>query len=216
MKKDNILTTIVFTFTVILIFIVTRDFFLDFNSNYKYIGGFIKFFFLASIGDFIALRIKSHKWKVPTHIFIKGLVWGMIGVVIVAMFIIYPNGVELLQEKNILPFEGNDFFFALFVSITMNFTFAPVMMAFHRVSDTYLNMRIINKEVTIKEVINEINWRQFLNFTIVKTIPLFWIPAHTVTFLLPEEYRIIFAAILGIFLGLILGIFSNKNKNTLI
>jgi len=30
--------------------------------------------------------------------------------------------------------------------------------------------------------------------------------------LLPEQYRIIFAAVLGIFLGLLLGLFNSKNK----
>ena len=58
--------------------------------------------------------------------------------------------------------------------------------------------------------IKEINWDQFIRVIVFKTIPLFWIPAHTITFLMPIEYRVIFAAILGIFLGLILGVFSNK------
>ena len=212
MKKDYIISFSVFIFTMILIFLVTRDFFLDFAGDYKLLGGFIKFFFLASIGDFIALRIKSKKWLIPNYIFIKALVWGLIGVVIVLMFEIYPVGVESLQSKNILPFEGNTFFFALFVSIIMNFTFAPTMMAFHRVSDTYLNMRFENKDLKISDSIEFINWRQFISFTVFKSIPFFWVPAHTITFLLPEEYRIIFAAILGIFLGLILGIFNNTKK----
>ena len=198
--------------TLLLVFFVTRDFFLDFYSDYKIFGGFIKFFLLASIGDFIALRIKSKQWKVPNYMFLKALVWGFIGITIVLMFTIYPVGVELLQTNNILPFEGNTFFFALFVSVIMNFTFAPTMMAFHRVSDTYLNMRFINKETTIGSSIDEINWRQFISFTVFKSIPLFWVPAHTITFLLPEEYRVIFAAVLGIFLGLILGVFRNKKE----
>ena len=212
MKKDYRVSFSILVLTVLLVFIVTRDFFLDFASDYKILGGFIKFFFLASIGDFIALRIKSKEWKIPIYIFIKALVWGFIGIVIVLMFVIYPAGIEILQEENILPFEGNTFFFALFVSIIMNFTFAPTMMAFHRVTDTYLNLRKDNKKITISESIESINWRQFINFTVFKSIPFFWVPAHTITFLLPEEYRIIFAAILGIFLGLILGIFSNNSK----
>ena len=212
MKKDYLISFGVFLVTLILIFIVTRDFFLAFAGDYKILGGFIKFFFLASIGDFIALRIKSKEWKIPSYIFVKAFIWGLIGISIVLMFVIYPLGVETLQDKNILPFEGNTFFFALFISVIMNLTYAPTMMAFHRVSDTFLNMRNGSKETTINDAIDSINWKQFINFTIFKSIPLFWIPAHTITFLLPEEYRIIFAAILGIFLGLILGLFSDKNK----
>ena len=211
MKKDYIISIIVFVLTSVLIFVVTRDFFLDFANEYKLLGGFIKFFVLASIGDFIALRIKSKEWQIPSYILLKAVVWGLIGVVIVLMFTIYPIGIETLQEQKILPFEGNSFFFALFVSVIMNYTFAPTMMAFHRVTDTFLNMRKNNKHVSIKESIGSVNWKEFINFTIFKTIPFFWIPAHTITFILPEEYRIIFAAILGIFLGLILGVFNNKN-----
>ena len=37
-----------------------------------------------------------------------------------------------------------------------------------------------------------------------RTIPLFWIPAHTFTFLLPPELRILFAAFLSVALGAIL------------
>lgn len=210
MKKDYLISLIVLLVTLSLIFIVTRDFFLNFASDYKILGGFTKFFVLATIGDFIAIRIKNKKWEVPSYILVKAFVWGLIGVSIVLMFTIYPVGIQSLQNNNVLPFDGNTFFFALFVSISMNFTYAPTMMAFHRVTDTYLSLRKTNKSVSLNETLGSINWRQFIKFSVFKTIPFFWVPAHTITFLLPEEFRIIFAAILGIFLGLILGIFSNK------
>ena len=44
------------------------------------------------------------------------------------------------------------------------------------------------------------------------TIPLFWIPAHTVTFLLPTQYRTLFAALLSVVLGILLGIAERRNK----
>jgi len=43
-----------------------------------------------------------------------------------------------------------------------------------------------------------------------KTIPFFWIPAHTISFLLPAAYRTLFAALLGVALGLILTIAVKK------
>lgn len=43
-----------------------------------------------------------------------------------------------------------------------------------------------------------------------KTIPLFWYPAHPVTFLLPSEMCVLFAALLGIVLGVILAIVARK------
>jgi len=200
MKKDYKISLLVFLTTCLLVFIVTRNFFLDFASNYIIIGGFIKFFVLATIGDFIGLRIKNGKWAKPNYLLIKAFIWGFIGIVIVLMFGIFPQGVKYLQVEHILPFEGSIFAFALFTSVLMNLTFAPTMMAFHRLTDTYLNLRVKNKKVTFKDTVNDVNWHQFFSFIIIKTIPLFWIPAHTITFLLPSEYRIIFAAILGIFL----------------
>lgn len=209
MKKDYLISLLVFIFTALVVFVVTRPFFLTFAGDYKILGGFVKFFVLASIGDFIGLRIRSKKWTVPTGILYKAIIWGLIGIVIVLMFDIFPTGILSLQSKGILPFEGSTLAFALFVSITMNFTFAPTMMSAHRITDTYIELRS-KGDTSIGESIDAINWRQFISFTVFKAIPFFWVPAHTITFLLPEEYRIIFAAILGIFLGLILGLFNNK------
>ena len=210
MKKDHVISILVLLVTSLLIFIVTRDFFLSFTSNIPLIAGFIKFFFLATIGDFIGLRIKKGYWGKPNYLLLKAIIWGFIGIVIVLMFGIFPEGVAYLQSENILPFEGSVFAFALFTSILMNLTFAPTMMAFHRITDTYLNLKVENKETKFRDAVNEIKWNQFFSFIVLKTIPLFWIPAHTITFLLPSEYRVIFAAVLGIFLGLILGLFRNK------
>jgi hypothetical protein len=49
-------------------------------------------------------------------------------------------------------------------------------------------------------------------FVFKKTIPFFWIPAHTITFLLPPELRVLFAAALGIVLGVILALASLKRN----
>ena len=51
----------------------------------------------------------------------------------------------------------------------------------------------------------------FVSFVLMKTIPIFWIPAHTITFLLPSEYRVLSAAFLSIALGAILA-FAKKKK----
>ncbi|MCK5762127.1 MAG: Mpv17/PMP22 family protein [Candidatus Izimaplasma sp.] len=183
---------------------------MSFAGSVPLVAGFVKFFVLATIGDFIALRIKKGAWGKPDYLLVKATIWGFIGVAIVLMFGIFPVGVEYLQTENILPFDGSIIAFALFTSVLMNLTFAPTMMAFHRITDTYLNLRVDNKDVKLKDAVNDIKWNQFFSFIILTTIPLFWIPAHTITFLLPSEYRVIFAALLGIFLGLILGMFKNK------
>jgi uncharacterized integral membrane protein len=45
-----------------------------------------------------------------------------------------------------------------------------------------------------------------------KTIPLFWYPAHTITFLLPAGFQVLFAAVLGIVLGVLLSVAANMSR----
>jgi len=66
---------------------------------------------------------------------------------------------------------------------------------------------------TLSDVVKRIDWDGFISFVLVKTIPIFWIPAHTITFLLPSEYRVLWAAFLSIALGAILA-FAKKKKQT--
>lgn len=212
MKKDNLISLSVVFFTSLIIYLITRDFFLTFAAKYDLAGGFIKFFILASIGDFVGIRLRDKQWKIPKNIILKAIVWGLIGVVIVLTFGIYYNGVIYLQQNNILPFYESKLALAFFTSLLMNISFAPTMMAFHRMSDTYLNFKYDKKNISFLGTINEIDWNQFIRVVIFKTIPFFWIPAHTITFILPNEYRIIFAAVLGIFLGLLLGLFGSKKE----
>ena len=77
----------------------------------------------------------------------------------------------------------------------MNLSFAPTMMAFHRITDTFIDLKVGNEgeKVTLGQVVKKIDWDGFVSFVLVKTIPIFWIPAHTITFLLPPEYRVLMA-----------------------
>jgi hypothetical protein len=111
-----------------------------------------------------------------------------------------------------LPGGDSRLAFAFFVSTTMNLTFAPAMMLFHRVTDTFIDLRHARPgaRVSLDEVVAAIDWRGFVSFVLVKTIPAFWIPAHTVTFLLPPEYRVLAAALLSIALGAILAFAKRK------
>jgi len=62
-------------------------------------------------------------------------------------------------------------------------------------------------------VVGTIDWQGFFGFVVAKTIPLFWIPAHTVTFLLPPEYRVLAAAFLSIALGAILAFAKRRHSS---
>ena len=88
-------------------------------------------------------------------------------------------------------------------------------MTFHKVTDTH----VLNNNGTLKgfltpiklgDIMASLDWKTLWNFTFKKTIPFFWIPAHTITFLLPTDFQVLFAALLGICLGVLLSIANVK------
>jgi hypothetical protein len=112
---------------------------------------------------------------------------------------------------------GIQVIYALTVSVLMNTFFAPVFMTVHKITDTH----ILNTGGTLKgfftpipfgQIFENLNWKVQWNFVFMKTIPFFWYPAHTITFLLPAQYRVLFAALLGVALGIILSIANMKKK----
>jgi len=212
-KGDFIWGGIFLMFCIGLIIPSTREAFITFTSDHKLIGGFLKFSVLASMGDLLARRVGSGEWTFPSYFIMRALVWGVLGVLITIIFTIYPNGVIKAQAIHMLPFDGVKFWFAFLTAALMNATFAPTFMYTHRISDTYLDMKSEGvKDITLTKVVKRIDTAGFVTFVVMKTIPFFWIPAHTLTFLLPSEYRILAAALLSIALGLILTISKKKQS----
>ena len=197
-------------FALILIIPVTREWFKAQSSAHPYLMGFAKFALLASAGELIAVRLASGKFKSPPYIIARLVIWGLIGVWITYMMKIFFIGSGAMMESGLLPNVKNEFFkkflHALFTSATMNLTFGPTFMAVHKCSDAYLSLRAQNGSASLKEVITSVDWHAFVAFTLFKTVPLFWIPAHTVTFMLPSEYQVILAALLSVALGIILNL----------
>ena len=94
----------------------------------------------------------------------------------------------------------------------MNTTFGPTFMAVHKISDKMLELSSQGEKVSLKNAVKGVDWSTFVSFTILKTVPFFWIPAHFITFLLPSEYQVIMAAALSIALGIILSVGNRKKK----
>ena len=208
MKKSDygfiLLMLLVFA---LLVWPKTHQEFFGFSDRYYVLGGFMKFFLFATIGDIISYRIRQGNYRVPGLIR-KAFVWGVLGIIIVLIFTIFSQGVSHLQESSILPFYGIAFFTAFFTSVFMNLLFAPTMMLVHRISDQVIEDRIDHQNSLVISL-SRIDYVAFLKM-LFKTIPFFWIPAHTITFLLPVEYRAFFAALLGIMLGLFLNLFKKQ------
>ena len=198
-------------FAAVLIIPASREVFKKLSSEHPYIMGFIKFALLATIGEILALRIRSGAWRLPCYVGWRMLIWGAIGVAITFMMKTYSYGVAGLMDAKLLPGQGEGFgsrlLKAFYTAAVMNLTFGPTFMATHKCTDKYLELRHAGiKKPGLKGVVNGVDWHSFVSFTLFKTIPLFWIPAHTLTFLLPAEYQVIAAAALSIALGLILSL----------
>ena len=202
---------IIAVFALILIIPASREDFKRLSSEHPYIMGFIKFALLATIGEVFALRIKKKEWMLPVLVVPRIAIWGVIGIAITFMMKFFSNGVSAMMEKGLLPNPQEGFrqnlLRAFFTAALMNLCFGPVFMAFHKCTDKYLELRAAGVEKPgLKGVIESIDWHGFVSFTLFKTIPFFWIPAHTLTFMLPAEYQVIVAAALSIALGIILSL----------
>jgi hypothetical protein len=215
-KKDSLWAFILVIIITIFVIPSSRGVIISFTTLHPYIGGFIKFFILATMGELLALRIVSGNWSIPKGVIYRALIWAFLGMVIVLIFETFASGVKSALIKGLLPGKNSKLISAFFVSAIMNLTFAPTMMAFHRMTDTYIDLLYENtgKKIGIKEVVNRIDWNSFISFIVLKTIPFFWIPAHTITFLLPPEYRVLAAAALSIALGAILAFAKKKAQVT--
>ncbi len=180
--------------------------FVEATAAHPFLVGFSKFLVLATMGELLALRIVRGRWSAPAGLGYRAVVWGFIGMAIVLVFDIFASGIAAAMSKSLLPGGNSKLAFAFLVSATMNATFAPAMMLVHRATDTFIDLRCEQRRTRagVADVVAAIDWQGFVSFVLLKTIPFFWIPAHTVTFLLPPEYRVLAAAMLSIALGAIL------------
>lgn len=221
----------IFILIVILIFLpfmisdALYDWYLSFNAEHGMVMSFLKFGILATIGELLGLRISRGVYYFDGFgVLPRAIVWGILGMGINMAFIVFSTGVPafvgymginnpsgvmsgaLTPEKVLLAFS---------ISVVMNSIFAPVFMTLHKITDTHImnnggTLRGLFTPIKMGEIMQNLNWKVQWGFVFKKTIPLFWFPAHTITFLLPGEMRVLFAALLGVLLGVILSIAARK------
>ncbi|WP_027178813.1 Mpv17/PMP22 family protein [Maridesulfovibrio bastinii] len=198
----------------------------NFAESHPYVMSFLKFAILGTLGEMVALRITSKNYNMPGFgLKPRFIVWGCIGVLIHTAFIIYatgtPNFLHVLGfaiQDNALA-DGNFMTrlgLAFSISALMNLLFAPLFMLAHGVVSIHIektggSLHGFFSPINIGNILGEIDWKMTWGFVFKKTIPFFWIPAHTITFLLPPDLRVLFAASLGVVLGVILA-FASLNS----
>jgi hypothetical protein len=190
-----------------------------FNAGHGFITSFIKFAILATSGELLGLRIRTGSYfSKGFGILPRAFVWGILGLAIKAAFVIFSAGVPPLlaylgmeNPAGIIAssFSAAKIMVAFSISLFLNLFFSPVLMTVHKITDTHIqnshgSIAGIFSPISTENILAGIDWKMHWGFVLKKSIPFFWIPAHTVTFLLPADFQILFAAILGIVLGVIL------------
>ncbi len=162
----------------------------------------IQFAILGTLGDFISKWIFAKKIFLPFSPLMtlwKMIEWAILAVLIKGAFVGYAEGqipaiIHHFFPKAIESIIPGTFLFALLVSSFMNLQFGLTLVLGHRVLDN----------LPLKEK----NWKGLEKG--IFSLIWFWIPAHTVTFMLPKPYQIGLAALWSVVLGLILGLNNKK------
>ena len=232
MKLKDILVALI-ALGVIAIFLLIeplREGFMQWSGakDWRYfLLAFVKFALLATLGESIGLRISKGVYNQKGFgLMPRAIVWGFLGVIISVAMGLFARGTFGLftyfgLELNPVTLAEQTVFikilYAFAVSIFMNTFFAPVFMTFHKITDTHIlenggTVSGLFKPIAMGRIMENFNWKVQWGFVFKKTIPFFWYPAHTITFLLPKEFQVLFAALLGVALGVILSFANMKKK----
>ena len=208
-----------------------------YNSHYWLITSFLKFGLLSTLGESLGLRIGEGVYNKPGFgLLPRAIVWGFLGIGIKMAFVIFASGTPILLEHYLglqtavksmqqpditdaiqAGLGGSRIITAFAISTFMNLIFAPVFMTLHKITDVHIinnggKLRGFLSPIPFGKIFPSLNWFVQWDFVFKRTIPFFWIPAHTITFLLPPQYRLVFAAMLGVVLGMLLAIAAQKSR----
>lgn len=201
------------------------DAYKDFNARHGMVMAFIKFGILATLGELIGLRIRTGSYLTKGFgVLPKIVVWGCLGLAISMAFKVFAVGSPYFAEyvgiSGVVAAMAGEFTMlklvgALVISTLMNLVFSPIMMIAHKISDMHIaryqgSFRSLFRAVDVAGHLRTLDWQTQWGFVFKKTIPFFWIPAHGLTFLLPPDSQILFAALLGVALGIVLAVAGPK------
>ncbi|MDR1719599.1 MAG: hypothetical protein LBR67_05690 [Dysgonamonadaceae bacterium] len=230
MKKQDFVFALCFVllFLPFFLFPSLYDAYKQFNGAHGFIMAFLKFGVLSTMGEMLGLRIKTgHYNEAGFGIWPRAVVWGLLGVWIALAMKVFAAGVppviDYIGVKGVAAAMAGAFTWqklvgAFGISLMMNTCFAPVFMTVHKVTDTHIlnnggKLSCLLQKIPFGKYLANLNWNVQWGFVFKKTIPYFWVPAHTVTFILPADFQVLFAALLGIVLGVLLAIAAVKGRN---
>jgi hypothetical protein len=229
MKRNDLIVIVgcILFFLPFFLSSTVYNFYDSFNRDHGMITSFLKFAILATFGEVIGLRIRTGNYTQKGFgLLPRAIVWGVLGLTIKLAFVVFAVGTPAFLsyvgfKEAATAMQSSislmKVLVAFSISATMNIVYAPLMMTFHKITDTHIlnnggTLAGFFRPIKFGEIITNLNWNVQWNFVFKKTIPFFWIPAHTITFLLPPEFQVLFAAILGIVLGILLAIASQMGN----
>ena len=182
------------------------------TDAHPFAAGFCKFALLATFGESLAQRMLVGRYLPPRFGLVpRALAWGVLGICITLAFMIFSAGVPLAMSR----IGMEKLLTAFAISLCLNTLFAPVLMVAYKVSDLHIaryegTLRCLWHLPDVGGLLKSVNWDVMWRLVLFRTVLFFWIPVHTITFLLPEAFRVLFAALLGAVLGLILAWASSR------
>jgi hypothetical protein len=173
------------------------NWYIELVTEYPLATAMVQFAILGTLGDIISKWIVKRKFFFPfgvNTLILKMAEWAFLAVCIKYAFVGFQGFIDSLTQHGLLPdlpLFGRSFA----VSASMNLQFGPFLVIMHRILDN--------------TIAREKNWNNLDKGLL--SLVWFWIPAHTITFILPRPYQIGLAAIWSVVLGIILG-FYNRAK----
>ncbi|MGV8946518.1 MAG: hypothetical protein ACOH1N_08825 [Lutibacter sp.] len=172
--------------------------YVEFVKAYPIYSAMIQFALLGTLGDIISKWMQRGAIFMPykfSIIFLKMLEWAFLAICIKYAFVGFQSFVDGLILHQFLP-ELGLFGRAFSVSVAMNLQFGLLLVILHRFLDNLVSQ--------------ENNWKNIDKGML--SLVWFWIPAHTITFMLDKPYQIGLAAIWSLVLGIILGYYNRETK----
>ncbi|MBF0312172.1 MAG: hypothetical protein HQK52_02080 [Oligoflexia bacterium] len=189
---------------------------MSFLNDYPAFAGFLKFAILATLGEIIARLVTTGRLTLRgIHLGERALAWGFIGYVLSFVIPIYSAGIDKLAalDRLILLPMAPELSLAFWKSFWINALFGLPLMIFHRVTDTFIDNRAFLRlgGWPFSQTLIAVDWKNICR-KVAPTLVWFWLPAHTITFMLSPEYRVFMAALLSICLGMILALMKPRSN----
>lgn len=172
--------------------------YLEWVTSQPLLSAALQFALLGTLGEWLSFVVSQRRMALPVkawQMLAKAAAWALLGVVIKYGFAGCKGAVLALIAHGMLPeILSSGLLWALTVSVVTNVFFGPQMMLFHRLEDNLILRQ----------------WSFVGLQRAWATLLWFWIPAHTLTFMLPRDFQIGLAALWSVALGVILGMHRGR------